>query len=138
MNNDRRVKNMSQVLLVSDLARSKEYYQRLGFHTDGWGHAEIDGLTFILRQATVSDHVRPMSRVLREEGVHTYPYNVYDTFAYVYTVEKVDNLFAQFKANGALFAYEVFTDGEPGGMQWRKFGLADPDGYVITFGAMIN
>lgn len=138
VNNDHRVTNMSQVLPVSDLARSKAYYQRLGFHTDGWGHADLDGLTLILRQAKVADDVRPMSRVLLEEGAHNYRYSVYDTYAYVRTDQHVDELFAQFKENGAMFAYEPFTDGEPGGMQWRRFGLTDPDGYVITFGAVVR
>jgi catechol 2,3-dioxygenase-like lactoylglutathione lyase family enzyme len=138
MDNSQRIKNMSQVLLVSDLDRSKTYYDRLGFRTDGWGHCEIDGLLFILRQAKNPGDVRPLNKVEVVEGAHRYPHNVYDTYAYLYRAEMVDELYAQFKAGGAMFAYEPFTAGDPGQTPWRRFGLTDPDGYVIIFGAMVE
>lgn len=138
MAENRRIKNMSQVLLVSDLTRTFEYYERLGFRTDKWGHIEIPDLTFIARQAVDPRDVRPVSKVAMELGAHDYEHNAYDTYAYLNTGAQVDELFDQFKASGAIFAYEVFTDGEPGSMQWRRFGLTDPDGYVITFGAMLS
>jgi lactoylglutathione lyase len=131
------IKNMSQVLLVSDLKRSLKYYARLGFHTDSWGHADLGGLVFILRQATDSADVRPTSKVSMVTGAHDYPHNSYDTYAYLFNGDQVDELFDQFKANGAVFAYEVITTGNPGEIHWRRFGLLDPDGYMITFGAML-
>jgi catechol 2,3-dioxygenase-like lactoylglutathione lyase family enzyme len=135
MSNVRRIKCMSQVLVVSDLTRSLAYYNRLGFHTDHWGHADLEGLTLLLRQARRPEDVRPLSRVPMVEGSHTYPHNDHDTFAYGPSAEAIDDLYAQFKANGASFAFELFT-AESVDMRWRKFGLKDPDCYVITFGAM--
>lgn len=128
MNNTKKavISSSLTVLLVSDLEKSRAYYRDvLGCDVNEWW-AERDGLTglaFKLLQAESPDDVRP-NRAAKDSG------HVWDVYCYV---EGLDELYAELKAKGAKFAYEMFEQKFDWGI-WKEFAIKDPDGYVIGFG----
>jgi len=129
---------MNQIRLVSDLHKSKEYYKRaLGCRVDGWGHAEREQprLGFILYQAETPGDVVPNKKPRKIPYPKKWegPLTGCDTYAYA-DWEQIDGLLEQFRANGAIIHYEMKHE-DQGDMLWKEFGVRDPDGYVILFGA---
>lgn len=129
---------MNQIRLVSDLQQSKEYYkQALGCKVDGWGHAEREQpqLGFILYQAENPHDVLPNRKPRKIPYPKNWegPLTGCDTYAYT-EWELLDGLLEEFRANQAIIHYEIKVE-DQGDMLWKEFGVRDPDGYVILFGA---
>lgn len=118
-----RIENSLTVLLVSDLARSQKYYAgALGCEvSDYWVVRDNFGLGFKLIQAEDSNDVRPNK-------------GIWNTYAYVHTIQDLDLLYAELKANGAIFEAEPVLSEHDWGV-WKEFSVKDPDGYVIGFGS---
>ncbi|WP_336786669.1 VOC family protein [Paenibacillus sp. MMO-177] len=118
-----RIENSLTVLLVSDLARSQKYYaEALGCEvSDYWVVRDNFGLGFKLIQAEDSNDVRPNK-------------GIWNTYAYVHTIQDLDLLYAELKANGAIFEAEPVLSEHDWGV-WKEFSVKDPDGYVIGFGS---
>ncbi|ULL18090.1 VOC family protein [Paenibacillus sp. H1-7] len=129
---------MNQVRLVSDLQRSKEYYNnQLGCTVDSWGHAERKEprLGFILYEAEHADDVRPnrKPRAANYPKQWEGPLSGIDTYAYT-DWDRIDDLLEQFRSDGAVIHYEMKLE-DQGDMLWKEFAVSDPDQYVIVFGA---
>ncbi|RKN70534.1 VOC family protein [Paenibacillus ginsengarvi] len=130
-----RINNALQVRLVSDLTKAKEYYQDvLGFKVDGWGHAERDGLGFLLQQAERPDDIRPNARPSKVKYSKDWPgpTTSWDTYAYS-DFDGVQLLYDEFVAKGAIIAYSPQIE-DMGSNRWKEFAVKDLDGYVIVFG----
>jgi lactoylglutathione lyase len=114
------------VFLVADLEKSRVYYRDvLGFSVNEWW-AERDGLTgmaFKLLQAKTPEDIRP-NRAAKDSE------HVWDVYAYV---DGLEELFAEFKSKGVIFAYEMLVQEFDWGI-WKEFAIKDLDGYVIGFG----
>ncbi|WP_088104551.1 VOC family protein [Halalkalibacter urbisdiaboli] len=127
-----------QVRLVSDLKRSQEYYRDvLGCQIDGWGHAERDGMIFILQQAASSDDVRPNKPSKKRQDYPTEwqgPDYGWDTYIHV-SWDDLDVLVNEIREKGGIVAIEPFT-GSHGDWEFKNAHIQDPDGYNIVFGAM--
>jgi catechol 2,3-dioxygenase-like lactoylglutathione lyase family enzyme len=112
--------------VVQDLGKSLDFYcDTLGFERPRlWGDPpefampNRDGFIFMLKQAQSEAAVAPN----RNHGGY------WD--AYVWVVD-TDALFAEFKAEGARFDYELCIQEEYGN---KEFAVLDPDGYSIAFG----
>ncbi|XEC97814.1 hypothetical protein AB6A23_22235 [Paenibacillus tarimensis] len=130
-----RIKNALQVRLVSDLTKAKEYYhQVLGFTVDRWGHAEREGVGFLLQQAENPDDVRPNAKPAKDNYPEDWsgPPTSWDTYAYS-DFDGVQSLYEEFLAKGAVIAYAPQIE-DLGIKKWKEFSVKDLDGYVIVFG----
>jgi lactoylglutathione lyase len=118
-----KVENSLTVLLVSDLEKSKEYYQQsLGCDvTDWWAVRDDFGLGFKLLQASNPNDVRPNK-------------DTWNTYAYVKDHDTLDVLYQELKSNGAIILQEPRLSEEDWGT-WKDFSVQDPDGYIIGFGS---
>lgn len=121
---ERKVVHTRHVLAVKDLALSAAYFKKsLGFDLDftapGW-----EFLSFGDFKVMLGECAEEMSA--EETGNHSW-------FAHA-LVENVDEIFEEFKANGAIIN-SVPRD-QPWGI--RDFGIATPDGHRITFGQLIG
>ncbi|CAM3376930.1 sigma-70 family RNA polymerase sigma factor [Marinicrinis lubricantis] len=130
-----RIKNALQVRLVSNLSEAKTYYQEvLGFTVDDWGHAERDGVGFLLQQAQKPDDVRPNQMPAAERYSQDWPGppTSWDTYAYS-DYDGVQSLYEEFVSKGAVIAYPPQIE-DMGNTKWKEFAVKDLDGYVIVFG----
>ena len=117
-----RITAFAPQFLVDDLARSIEYYKKLGFTFgkpwDGfYAIGYLDGLELHLKQAPKNKD----ERRYRREHEHL------DAAA---GVDGIDAFFAQCVANGATILKALTPT--PWGTQ--DFYVEDPDGYIICFG----
>jgi uncharacterized glyoxalase superfamily protein PhnB len=108
------------VLAVRDLAASVAYYTKvlgmaLDFEAPGWAFLSRGAFQVMLGECADA-------MPAHETGDHSY-------FAYV-TVEAIDDLHAQVRANGADVMQPLLN--KPWGM--REFGVRTPDGHRIMFG----
>ncbi|MGN7358390.1 VOC family protein [Paenibacillus sp. SAF-054] len=118
-----------QVRLVSDLAASKAFYEKvLGCEVnDFWAVRDEFALGFKLIQAAELRDVEP-NKQGKDQPL------AWDTYAYVETHGDLDQLYEELKANGARFIQEpVLTEADWGA--WKEFTIADPDNYSIGFGS---
>jgi len=121
---ERKVVHTRHVLAVKDLAVSAAYFKNaLGFDLDftapGW-----EFLSFGIFKVMLGECADEMTA--EETGNHSW-------FAHA-LVENVDEVFAEFLANGAMVTSHP-TD-QPWGI--RDFGVTTPDGHRITFGQLIG
>ncbi|AHV99625.1 VOC family protein [Paenibacillus sabinae] len=118
-----KIESSLTVLLVSDLERSKSYYQNaLGCETTEWWAVRDDfGLGFKLIQADDPNDVRPNT-------------GTWNTYAYTESIAALDVLYEEFRANGAMIVEEPKVSEFDWGL-WKEFSVKDPDGYVIGFGS---
>jgi catechol 2,3-dioxygenase-like lactoylglutathione lyase family enzyme len=119
------------VFMVTDLARSRQYYREvLGFDvTDWWAErGGLQGLALKLLQAPSGKSANPNPP---EEGVSDTGVDVY---AYVDNWTELGLLYEEFKSKGAVISREptVYSDGGP----WKEFVVEDPDGYHLAFGGI--
>ncbi|HEX2640809.1 MAG TPA: VOC family protein [Pyrinomonadaceae bacterium] len=124
MHSERKVVHTRHVLAVKDLAVSAEYFvDKLGFDRDftapGWEFLSFGIFKVMLGECTDAMWAR-------ETGDHSY-------FAHVF-VENVDEVFAEFKSNGAELTSAPTN--KPWGL--REFGVSTPDGHRIVFGQQIR
>ncbi|TCZ80141.1 VOC family protein [Paenibacillus albiflavus] len=124
-----KVKFSVQVLLVSDLARSQNYYRDvLGCEVnDFWAVRDEFALGFKLMQANDPADVQPN----KSGKGQLIPW---DTYAYVDTHDELNQLIEQLKSNGAKFIQEPVAIDQGWGI-WKEFAIEDPDGYAIGFGS---
>lgn len=117
-----RVTSFAPQFLVDNLARSIEYYQRLGFAFGAsWGGfyaiGRLDGLELHVKEAPKYD----AERQHRREHEHL------DAAA---GVDGIEAFYAQCVANGA----RVIRPLTPTAWGTKDFYVEDPDGYIICFG----
>jgi len=117
-----RLTSFAPQFLVDDLARSMNYYRKLGFTFgepwDGfYAIGELDGLELHLKEAPKN----PAERQYRREHEHL------DAAA---GVAGIDAFYAQCVANGLTILRPLAAT------EWgtSDFYIEDPDGYVIAFG----
>ena len=117
-----RVTSFAPQFLVRDLARSIDYYEKLGFtFGEPWegfyAIGQVDGLELHLKEAPKDDEERRW----RREHEHL------DAAAGVAGVEA---FYAQCVANGVMILKPLAAT------EWgtKDFYIEDPDGYVISFG----
>lgn len=121
-----------QVRLVSDLTRSKQFYEEvLGCEVnDVWAVRDDFALGFKLIQAESRADVTPNPAGKDQQAR-------WDTYAYVGTHYDLDALYEDLTSRGAEVAQEpVFMEADWG--VWKDFAIQDPDGYVIAFGSGIK
>ncbi|NOU85689.1 hypothetical protein GC102_07850 [Paenibacillus sp. LMG 31460] len=127
-----------QVRLVSNLKKSQEYYSDvLDCKVDEWGHAERDGMLFILQQAVSPDDVRPNSTSKKRPDYPTEwegPDYGWDSFIHV-TWDDLDTLVEEVRGKSGIIAIEPFT-GVHGKWEFKNAYIQDPDGYNLVLGAM--
>lgn len=117
-----------KVLLVSDLEKSKRYYQdALGCEVTDWWviRDEFTGLALKLLQADSSNDVQP-NKPAKGATVGI------DVYCYVENWTALDALYEEFRNNGVSFAVEPWIDEEAG--PWKEFVIKDLDDYCIAFG----
>jgi catechol 2,3-dioxygenase-like lactoylglutathione lyase family enzyme len=117
-----RVTSFAPQFLVTDLARSMTYYQKLGFtFGEPWygfyAIGELDGLELHLKEAPKND----AERQHRREQEHL------DAAA---GVDGIEAFYERCVANGAMILRPLTATA------WgtKDFYVADPDGYIIAFG----
>jgi len=120
---NRKIIHTRHVLAVKDLAVAASYFKNaLGFDLDftapGWEFLSFG--TFKVMLGECADEM-----TAEESGNHSW-------FAHV-LVENVDEIFAEFEANGAMI--NSVPQDKPWGI--REFGIRTPDGHRITFGQLI-
>lgn len=118
-----------QVRLVSDLTRSKQFYEEvLGCEVnDVWAVRDDFALGFKLIQAKSSTDVTPNPAGKDQE-------TPWDTYAYVDTHHELDELYEELTSRGAEVVQEpVLMEADWG--VWKDFAIKDPDNYVIAFGS---
>ncbi|WP_166243125.1 VOC family protein [Paenibacillus turpanensis] len=127
-----------QVRLVSDLKNSQAYYRDvLGCKIDDWGHAERDGMVFILQQAKSAEDVSPNAASQKRS---TYPSewegpdHGWDTYIHV-SWDDLDQFVEEVREKGENVAVPPFT-GAHGGFEFKNAYIQDPDGYTLAVGAM--
>jgi catechol 2,3-dioxygenase-like lactoylglutathione lyase family enzyme len=127
-----------QVRLVSDLAKSQEYYRDvLGCKVDDWGHAERDGMTVILQQAVSQDDIKPNAASKKRQSYPTAwegPDHGWDTFIHV-SWEDFNSLVDEVRGKGGTIAVEPHRESH-GKWEFRNAYIQDPDGYNLVLGAM--
>ncbi|UNK20683.1 VOC family protein [Paenibacillus sp. N3/727] len=113
--------NSVTILMVSDLDKSKSYYQNvLGFSVDrSWAISHDFGLVYKLIQANDSKEVRPFESAC-------------NTYVYVNSFNILNTLYDDFKDKGACFLKKL-NEVEYERGAWKEFSIKDPDGYVIGF-----
>ena len=117
-----RLTSLAPQLLVDDLARSMNYYRKLGFtFGEPWGDfyaiGELDGLELHLKEAPKND----AERQHRREQEHL------DAAA---GVDGIEAFYERCVANGATVLRPLTATA------WgtKDFYIEDPDGYIIAFG----
>jgi lactoylglutathione lyase len=128
MKQKRQIGSSLKVLLVSDLERSKEFYQEvLGCEVTEWWVIRdgFTGLAIKLLQAETPEDVVP-NKPAKGEKVG------FDVYCYVENWDELDQLYHEFLANGAKIAIEPWIDPENG--PWKEFAIHDVDHYCIAFG----
>ncbi|GIN84927.1 hypothetical protein J6TS2_13130 [Heyndrickxia sporothermodurans] len=118
-----KIENSLTVLLVSDLEKSKIYYQDVvGCEvTDFWAVRDDFGLGFKLIQAEDINDIKPNK-------------GTWNTYAYVENFQSLDALYEEFISNGAIIDSEpIISEFEWG--SWKEFSIKDLDGYSIGFGS---
>ncbi|MEJ7622643.1 MAG: VOC family protein [Pyrinomonadaceae bacterium] len=124
MANDRKIVHTRHVLAVKDLAVETDYYiNKLGFERDftapGWEFLSFGEFKVMLGECS-------HATLARDTGDHSY-------FAHV-MVENIDEVNAEFKANGAEFTQNIAN--KPWGI--REFSVSTPDGHRLTYGQIIE
>lgn len=124
-----KVKYSVNVLLVSNLEQSKEYYKNvLDCEVTDWYVTRDDfALGFKLMEANHPDDVQP-NKPGKGQSIP------WDTYAYIESHDELDELYNQVKEKGANFAQESTTINFDWGL-WKEFAIKDPDNYVIAFGS---
>ena len=117
-----RLTSFAPQFLVDDLARSIEYYSKLGFaFGEPWGGfyaiGLLDGLELHLKEAPRND----AERRHRREHEHL------DAAA---GVDGIETFYAQCAANGA----RIIKPLTPTAWGTKDFYIEDPDGYIVCFG----
>ena len=117
-----RVTSLAPQFLVDDLARSMDYYRRLGFAFgepwDGfYAIGALDGLELHLKEAPKND----------AERRHRRDHEHLDAAA---GVDGIEAFYARCVANGATILRPL----APTAWGTKDFYVEDPDGYVIAFG----
>jgi catechol 2,3-dioxygenase-like lactoylglutathione lyase family enzyme len=117
-----RLTSFAPQFLVDDLARSIEYYRKLGFaFGEPWGGfyaiGRLDGLELHLKEAPKN----PAERQHRRDHEHL------DASA---GVDGIEAFYERCVANGVVIR-EPLTPTEWG---TKDFYVEDPDGYLISFG----
>ncbi|HET7450027.1 MAG TPA: VOC family protein [Gaiellaceae bacterium] len=117
-----RLTSLAPQFLVDDLARSIDYYRKLGFtFGEPWGGfyaiGALDGLELHLKEAPKN----VAERRYRREHEHL------DAAA---GVDGIEAFYARCVANGATVLKPLAST------EWgtRDFYVEDPDGYIIAFG----
>ncbi len=127
-----------QVRLVSDLIKSQEYYRDvLGCKVDDWGHAERDGMLFILQQAKSKNDIRPNVASQKRSTYPTKwegPEHGWDTFIHI-AWEDLDQYVEEVRSKGGIIAIEPFA-GVHGQWEYKNAHIQDIDGYNLVLGAM--
>lgn len=124
-----KVKFSVQVLLVSNLEKSKAFYRDvLGCEiTDWWAVRDDFSLGFKLIEANNPEDVSP-NKIGKGQD------KSWDSYAYVETHSDLDELYKQLKDKGATIKQDrEIYDFDWG--SWKEFSIADPDNYVIAFGS---
>jgi lactoylglutathione lyase len=117
-----------KVLLVSDLRRSKEFYQeQLGCEvTDWWVIRDgFSGLALKLLQADSPGDVMPNKPAAGATSA-------FDVYCYVENWNALEELYREFNGKDVPIAVEPWVD-DAGG-PWKEFVIKDPDGYHLAFG----
>lgn len=117
-----------KVLLVSDLEKSKKYYEEvLGCEvTDWWVIRDgFSGLGIKLLQAESPQDVCP-NKPAKGTNVS------FDLYCYVENWKALDELYDEYKLKGANIVIEPWIDEENG--PWKEFAIKDLDHYCIAFG----
>lgn len=118
-----------QVRLVSDLTRSKQFYEEvLGCEVnDVWAVRDDFALGFKLMQAASNGDIKPNPP---GKGQVT----PWDTYAYIDTHQELDEWYEELLSRGAEVIQEPqLTEADWG--VWKDFAIKDPDNYVIAFGS---
>jgi lactoylglutathione lyase len=129
----RQIHSSLTVLLVSDLEKSKTYYQDiLGCEVTEWWVIRdgFTGLGLKLLQANSPEDVRP------NRSAKGYTQLAPDVYCYVENWITLEELYVEFKEKGARIAIEPWIDEEAG--PWKEFTIVDPDNYCIAFGGTNN
>lgn len=109
----------SQVILVSDMNASKDYYQeKLGFTMDGQ-FAERDGVSLLLKEIDNKELIRPNHTI--NGFMESY-----------WWVDDADVTFEELKARGAIVEEPITRD-----YGMRDFLVYDLDGYRFCIGGPI-
>lgn len=114
------------VLLVSDIVLARLFYQTVLSckETDGILFRDDCGLAIKLVQAEKIEDIKPNRKL-------------WNIFSYVEDETRLNKLFQETKAHGALFAYyprirEIEDE------RLKEFAIRDLDGYLIGFGTVID
>jgi catechol 2,3-dioxygenase-like lactoylglutathione lyase family enzyme len=116
-----KIKKMSPQLLVTDMARSIEFYtKKLGFdldfrYEDFYAGIIKDGHSIHLKSGTPSNEERKNKRNNEDLDI-------------VFSVDSIEDWYAQLSNNRVEFIQPL--RGMPYG---KEFYIADPDGYIISF-----
>jgi lactoylglutathione lyase len=95
--------------------------------TDWWAIRDgFTGLGVKLLQANSPEDVQP------NKPAKGYKLPASDIYCYVENWTALDELFIEFKANGAKVVLEPWID--PNSGPWKEFAIVDPDNYCIAFG----
>ncbi|SDE44113.1 Catechol 2,3-dioxygenase [Paenibacillus sp. UNCCL117] len=118
-----KIENSLTVLLVSDIEKSRKYYEEaLGCEVnEHWAIRDQCALGFKLIQAEDPEDVRPNK-------------GAWNTYAYVKSHGELDALYQELRSGGAIIAAEPQVTEHDWG-SWKEFSVRDPDGYIIGFGS---
>jgi len=120
MKNNEEIMSGPTVLLVSNLAESRRYYNEvLGCEHDDCGHTSRGGLFLLMYEANSAEDVKPISSIPGGP-----PWDIL-----VYT-NSHEELFEEFKAKKAIIHSEINVSDSG----WKEFIIQDLDGYKIGFG----
>ncbi|MEH7402444.1 MULTISPECIES: VOC family protein [Bacillaceae] len=128
MNFKKLIHSSLKVLLVSNLEKSKEFYQEvLGCEvTEWWVIREgFSGLGIKLLQANSPEDVQP-NKPAKDSNV------AFDLYCYVEDWSSLDELYEEFREKGAEISIEPWIDYNAG--PWKEFAIKDIDNYCIGFG----
>ncbi|WP_456271988.1 VOC family protein [Bacillus sp. AK031] len=117
-----------KVLLLSDLERSKQFYQeKLGCEATEWWVIRdgFEGLALKHLQAQSIEDVQPNKPAKGSA-------KALDMYCYIENWAALDELYREFNNNGVEVAIEPWVDENNG--PWKEFAVKDIDGYCIAFG----
>lgn len=126
---NQKIHSSLKVLLVSNLEVSMRFYKDvMGCEVTEWWVIRdgFTGLGIKLIQADTKEEVRPNR--LAAKNKKTIP----DIYCYVENWDTLEELYEEFKSNGAKVVIEPWVDQEGG--PWKEFAVVDPDEYCIAFG----